>query len=604
MERALFHHISRASRRLSTDSSAKSSKFQKHKFRAFNFCSVSSQKYHTSALLKKPAGYGSGSVEAGLDRSGSDNAAAIQTSTSSVPIAIHKNSLEDLEKYVGPELADRIRADLSENEHTGTNTNKTTREAKYNGVVKFWSNYIPANSPCEDRRIGLRNSVIKSNSRSSIKKSTNEISYMFGILDGHGGGWCADVFAKRIGDYFMVTQVQPKAIMDYIALSNTQISNTTFTARKVPYQIRNILLDPVLTERTFELLNASHKDCQPYWRESLIEFSREVYDRSIDVHDTKESLRNAIKRLDQDIANEAEKYASQQSLHYAKPKAEVFKKIACSGCVGTIAVIKQGMATIAHTGDTRALMGIKDEKTGKWRAKRITPEHTLENQEERDRLESEHPGEDVIFRDRVLGVLQPSRAFGDNRLKQSVDWIESVFEGDENVKNPVYPEYISPPYVISDPKVSRVPLSLETKFLIMATDGFWEQYEKSATPYKRSPETFTVIADSSESDLESRHNKMMHTATVEQQVIEAIGQHLDASEEMEKSSNENIREDIRKSGGFENNLATEAIKKALMIGDYGDSDKFYLCDMMNLRADERRRRRDDISVTIVKFGNN
>jgi len=516
------------------------------------------------------------------------------------PLSVHKNSLDDLEKYVGREQADRLRADLCENEDTGAQafSERTNRERKYSGVVKFWSNYIPSNSPCEDRRIGSKNAVVKHNSRSKAKLPTNEISFMFGILDGHGGGWCADVVSKRIGDYFMVTQVPPDAISNYIAMANTQISNTTFKAKKVPYQIRNILTDRVLSERTFELLNAKHKDYQPYWRESLIEFSRDVQHRDVDVKDTAKSLKTAITRLDQDMAKEAYKYASQLSLHYSKPHADVFKKSACSGCVGTLAVIKQGVCTIAQLGDTRALIGEQDS-TGQWKAVRVTPEHTLQNQAEVERIQTEHPEEEVIFKERVLGVLQPSRAFGDNRLKQPVNWIEEIFEGDPVIRNPVYQDYLTPPYVSNEPELVRVPIKKNTKFLVMASDGFWEQYEKLASPYKKSPETFTAMDE--DDSLEDLASQRLHTKIVEQKIVEEIGRHLEIADEME-SLDEESREHLRSLHGVENNLATESIKKALMIGDYGDSDKFYLCDMMNLRAEERRRRRDDITVTIVKFG--
>lgn len=527
--------------------------------------------------------------------------------SSSEPGKLHENSLADLEQYVGPEQADRIRADLCENEHTGAQIEKSNRERKYYGVVKFWSNYVPSNTPCEDRRIGSKNLLVKQNSRSSIKKSSNEVSYVFGILDGHGGGWCADVVARRIVDYFMVTQVPPNVIENYVELlAHTQISNTTFRAKKLPYQVRNILTDPVLSERTFELLNAKHKDYNPYWRESLIEFSKDVAEFSKDEHkrvavsNTSNSLKTAMKRLDHDIAAEADKYASPMSIHYIKPYAEVFKKAASSGCVGTLAVVKQGVCTVAQIGDTRALLGEKDPRTGKWKAVRVTPDHTLENPEEVMRLQEEHPNEEVVIKERVLGVLQPTRAFGDNRLKQDKDWIEGIFHKDPMVRNPVYPDYLTPPYVSNEPDIKRIPLKTETKFLLMATDGFWEQYEKIATPYKKCTETFTAMNDDDD-HLEDLRNKDLHTQVVEQKIVEYIGRHMDVSEAME-NADELTREQLRAREGLENNLATESIKRALMIGNYGDSDKFFLCDLMNLRAEDRRRHRDDITVTIIKFG--
>ena len=148
----------------------------------------------------------------------------------------------------------------------------------------------------------------------------------------------------------MTTQVEPEAISNYIAMSHSQFANSSFRAKNIPYKIRNILDDRVLSERSFELLGAKHKDYQSYWRESLIDFSREVqdYKQRHKSYGTKEALRTALTRLDEDIAIEAYKYASPLSVYYTQPRAEVFKKTACSGCVGTLAVVKQGVCTLAR----------------------------------------------------------------------------------------------------------------------------------------------------------------------------------------------------------------------------------------------------------------
>merc|ERR1712226_352899 len=141
--------------------------------------------------------------------------------------------------------------------------------------------------------------------------------------------------------------------------------------------------------------------------------------------------------LDKDIADEAKKYGNPSSLHFSRNHANLFRRVASSGCVGTVAVVKQGTLTIAHIGDTRALVGVKNSKTGKYKAERVTPDHSLHNPLEVERIQEEHPNENVIVRDRVLGVLQPTRAIGDHRLKQTKEWLEEVYEEDLEIKNPV-----------------------------------------------------------------------------------------------------------------------------------------------------------------------
>jgi pyruvate dehydrogenase phosphatase len=97
---------------------------------------------------------------------------------------------------------------------------------------------------------------------------------------------------------------------------------------------------------------------------------------------------------------------------------------------------------VACTGDSRAIAGIweeTDDGTGKWRVEVLTEDQTGRNENEAKRLyqiqqsyavsqishrqifyfslQLEHPTEDVIARGRILGGLEPSRAFGDARYK-------------------------------------------------------------------------------------------------------------------------------------------------------------------------------------------
>ena len=101
---------------------------------------------------------------------------------------------------------------------------------------------------------------------------------------------------------------------------------------------------------------------------------------------------------------------------------------------------------VACTGDSRAVAGIWEENedgTGTWRVEVLTEDQTGRNETEAKRcvhrrayshfsicssffdivqysMRSEHPAseaEDVILRGRVLGGLEPTRAFGDARYK-------------------------------------------------------------------------------------------------------------------------------------------------------------------------------------------
>lgn len=89
-------------------------------------------------------------------------------------------------------------------------------------------------------------------------------------------------------------------------------------------------------------------------------------------------------------------------------------------------------------------------------------------------MRSEHPGEDYVIRNgRVLGGLEPTRAFGDAFYKWSVDTqlkIKKEFFGRT-------PSTLlkTPPYVTAEPVVTTTQIQPENgDFLVLATDGLWE----------------------------------------------------------------------------------------------------------------------------------
>jgi len=111
------------------------------------------------------------------------------------------------------------------------------------------------------------------------------------------------------------------------------------------------------------------------------------------------------------------------------------------------------------------------------------------------RIQSEHPADEahtVIKNGRMLGGLEPSRAFGDARYK----WTREVQEilnqaflvGNNQTMRPPPSTFKTPPYVTSTPvvthrKLSFLPLaasppskpSSTLRFIVLATDGLWDQ---------------------------------------------------------------------------------------------------------------------------------
>jgi pyruvate dehydrogenase phosphatase len=129
---------------------------------------------------------------------------------------------------------------------------------------------------------------------------------------------------------------------------------------------------------------------------------------------------------------------------------------------------------VACTGDSRAVLGRRNPQSGKWFATPLSEDQTGSNPNEEARMRAEHPGEPNVVRNgRVLGQLEPTRAFGDAYYKwtrETQDKIKRHFFG----KTP-HQLLQTPPYVTAEPVVTSTHIEPEKgDFVVLATDGLWE----------------------------------------------------------------------------------------------------------------------------------
>lgn len=128
---------------------------------------------------------------------------------------------------------------------------------------------------------------------------------------------------------------------------------------------------------------------------------------------------------------------------------------------------------VACTGDSRAVLGRRGS-SGKWSATALSEDQTGSNPNEAARLRKAHPGENrVVHNGRVLGGLEPTRAFGDASYKWSRDISERLRTS--FFARHASPYLKTPPYVTAEPVVTTTKIQPEKgDFLVMATDGLWE----------------------------------------------------------------------------------------------------------------------------------
>lgn len=132
-----------------------------------------------------------------------------------------------------------------------------------------------------------------------------------------------------------------------------------------------------------------------------------------------------------------------------------------------------GLLRVACTGDSRAVLG-RRSTSGKWTAIPLSVDQTGNNPNEANRMRKLHPGEEHVIRNgRVLGGLEPTRAFGDASYKWSKEIANRL--RDSFFGRSQSPLLRTPPYVTAEPVITTTKVHPENgDFLVLATDGLWE----------------------------------------------------------------------------------------------------------------------------------
>ena len=132
------------------------------------------------------------------------------------------------------------------------------------------------------------------------------------------------------------------------------------------------------------------------------------------------ALKNAFLKLDKDISDKPLNLMNKTKESTSTiPSATDLQSVlpALSGACALLSVIDtaRNRISVAVTGDSRAVMGVWDPATSKWKVDVLTDDQTGRNMNEVARMQKEHPEAEkntVVSQGRVLGHLEPTRAFG------------------------------------------------------------------------------------------------------------------------------------------------------------------------------------------------
>jgi len=139
--------------------------------------------------------------------------------------------------------------------------------------------------------------------------------------------------------------------------------------------------------------------------------------------------------------------------------------LSLSGACALLSYIIGDYLFVANAGDCRAVIG--HNENGHWTVVQLSEDHRLDNENEKKRVVMDHPGETDIVKDgRVKGSLMPTRGLGDFAFK--LKCLKPVLIKSDSSWNP--------PYITADPEVVQHKLNSGDKFLVIASDGLWEQF--------------------------------------------------------------------------------------------------------------------------------
>lgn len=336
--------------------------------------------------------------------------------------------------------------------------------------------------------------------------------------------------------------------------------------------LRDNLIDYVISE-----LNVAYKISEKNLR--LIP-SNEVIDKAI---------KQGFLKLDDEIVNK-----NVQKL-LDSPNKNAAAELLMPALSGSCALMSfydthSKILKVAVTGDSRALLGSLNEESNKWTVEVLSVDQTGSNPTEVAKLLSEHPNEPNVVRNgRILGSLEPSRAFGDARYKWAKDMQAKVYNQFFGRQSPA--NLKTPPYVTAEPIITTHEVNpSKNDFMVMASDGLYEMLSNE--------EIVGLVVKWMESKKMVKPNRSLFSSVWTSHKDKKLPEVIDVSDKTGNPKQRYRRTDNMTGYLLEDeNVATHLIRNALSNG--GKKEDVNL--LVSIPSPLSRRYRDDLTVTVVFF---
>ncbi|KAJ5367340.1 hypothetical protein N7541_001281 [Penicillium brevicompactum] len=314
---------------------------------------------------------------------------------------------------------------------------------------------------------------------------------------------------------------------------------------------------------------------------------------------TSEAIDSAIKqgfvRLDHDIVHESVKEVLKSKER--RVAAELLAPALSGSCALLSFYDSQSKdLKVAVTGDSRAVLGRRGP-SGKWTAKALSEDQTGGTPSEIQRLREEHPGEPYVTKNgRILGQLEPSRAFGDAFYKWSRD-VQDVIKAKFFGRTP-HPMLKTPPYVTAEPVITTTKVDpSKGDFIVMATDGLWEMLSNEEVvglvgQWVEQQQSAMASGSTSKAWLQSWFGSQKELPVETAADGSAGGQRRPIRQQQYDIAGAASRFVVE-----DKNAATHLVRNAM-----GGKDKDMVCALLTLPSPYSRRYRDDVTVEVIFFG--
>ncbi|KAH3680487.1 hypothetical protein WICMUC_000274 [Wickerhamomyces mucosus] len=272
---------------------------------------------------------------------------------------------------------------------------------------------------------------------------------------------------------------------------------------------------------------------------------------------------------------------------------------------------------VAVTGDSRALLGSLND-SNEWTVKSLSIDQTGDNPDEIERILKEHPESEsstAIRNGRVLGSLQPTRAFGDFRYKlkeingfkldQLPDHLKLYFRSSPR-------NLLTPPYVTAEPEITTHVINpSKNDFMVLGSDGLFELLSNEEiiglvvkwlekNPINNSSITNGTNIKLTDSKDKSEQSKWSNYFKDDKKLPKVLDISPDSIKQSQRPPFRNIKNNEQHEYFLEDsNVSTHLIRNALSLG----GSKEYVSTLVSIPSPTSRKYRDDLTVTVVFFGN-